>query len=202
MTFYPRLKERLTSRPASEPLPQGEMHLDLLVKYLDAEHRATLLQIQNLQDHQEATFDLLWYIFIPRTLFYLPCPVSGEPRVAMLISSSLKTNVVGQKFWSLKLEYTDASGATESGSPAFGRASLNVSITEFKGTKKIINLSTYPFALHPSTERLARQLIERGRNWALLDGARHKRYDGTAYQCIEGLQTQRRRVKVGNYPAE
>jgi hypothetical protein len=171
------------------------MHLDLLVKYLDAEHRATLLQIQNLQDHQEATFELLWYIFIPKTLFYLPCPISGEPRVALLISSSLNTGGFGQKYWALKLEYTDASGSVEPGSPVFGRTTINVSINEFKGTKKIINLSAYPFALHPDAERLEQRLIERGRKWALLDGTHHKRYDGIAY--IGG-----RRVKVGNQTAE
>lgn len=158
------------------------MHLDLLLKYLDSEHRTTLLQIQNLQDHEEVSFDLLWYILVPRTLFFLPCPVSGEPRVAKLISGNTHTGAFDQKYWDLKLEYTDASGSTDANSPVFGRAVLDIMINSFKGTKKITSLAAYPLSLHPQADELAEKLIERGQKWAGLDGCHHMRYDGIAYQ--------------------
>lgn len=169
------------------------MHLDLLIKYLDTDHRSTLVQIQNLQDHVEVNFDLLWYILVPRTLFYLLCPISGEPRVAKLITSKLKTGAFDQKYWEIELEYTNSTGAADDNSPAFGRSTLSEAITYFKGTKKITSLTTFPLKYHPQAEQLEERLIERGLKWARLNGCHHMRYDGVAYQHTSHRKS---RVKV------
>lgn len=183
LTFYPDIKRRLYQNESADHFSPGEKHLDLLIKYLDTEHRPTLLKIQTLQDHLEVTYDLLWYILVPRTILYLPCPISGEPRAAMLVSANKQVGGFGEKFWNLSLEYTESSGgASKDGSPAIGLSTISTTIRYFNGAKKITALPTFPLHFHPQAAELEERLIERGRKWAQLNECHHMRYDGVAYE--------------------
>lgn len=139
--------------------------------------------MQALQDHLEVTYDLMWYILVPRTIFYLLCPISGEPRAATLVSANKQVGNFGEKFWDLLFEYTESSGAAvKDGSPSVGLSTIGATIKYFNGSKKITALPTFPLHFHPQAADLEERLIARGRKWAQLNGCHHMRYDGLAYE--------------------
>ncbi|GBE80374.1 hypothetical protein SCP_0300890 [Sparassis crispa] len=104
-------------------------HLSHLLDFLKAAYSSTIETLSSLLAHGEVSFDFLWALYVPRkTLLYLPCPVTGEPRAARLVQAELceKSDdqefpppIVHQptshssakkdlKYWRLALEYVEA----------------------------------------------------------------------------------------------
>ncbi|KAJ7653393.1 hypothetical protein B0H17DRAFT_1214743 [Mycena rosella] len=51
--------------------------VNLLIFFLSADYRSTIATVEHLTAHREITFDLLYAIFIPRTLVVARCAVTG-----------------------------------------------------------------------------------------------------------------------------
>ncbi|KAI0075769.1 P-loop containing nucleoside triphosphate hydrolase protein [Panus rudis PR-1116 ss-1] len=61
-------------------------HLQHLLNYLTTTYAATLTTLDSLVSHGQITFDTLWALFVPKkTILYLLCPVTSEPRAVRLI---------------------------------------------------------------------------------------------------------------------
>ncbi|THH28748.1 hypothetical protein EUX98_g5449 [Antrodiella citrinella] len=61
-------------------------HVHYLLSYLITTYATTLDTLSSLVAHGEIIFDLLWALFVPsKTILYLHCPVTNEPRAVRLI---------------------------------------------------------------------------------------------------------------------
>lgn len=66
------------------------MHLTHLIDYLTTTHASKLSSLASLLAHDEITFDLLWALYVPRkTVLYILCPVTDEPRAVRLTHAEL-----------------------------------------------------------------------------------------------------------------
>lgn len=188
LAFLPDLVSRLATMKEKEPASGDDSeaidHLSLFLHHLQDEYEETLTEIGNLLEHHEMQFDLMWAILVPRTIFYVPCPHSGEPRAARLIRFDLVKPPCEPRFWQLKLEYVEWFGANAENSRHmlhFGFANLqHVKITDFKGTMKIRRLSAYPLVYHQNVKELKAMLLSRGRTWCELQSVHHRQYEGIA----------------------
>lgn len=165
-------------------------HLDFLIEFIKTEHDKQLEEINALLSHGEITFDLAWALFVPRTILYTACPVSGSPRAVRLIQAEKSSRPGGpgglQQFWRLDVEYMDYRPNAK-GSDQFGLANLaNLEIPKFNGAMKITSLPSYPLRFYPGVEELTSRLVSRGKKWCTLQGVHHKYYDGTGFHFKDG----------------
>lgn len=165
-------------------------HLAFLCDFIREENATSLEEINSLLSHGEITFDLAWALFVPRTILYTACPVSGAPRAVRLIQAEKSSRPGGsggaQQFWRLDVEYMDYK-ANSTGSDRFGLAPLaNIEVPKFNGAVKITTLPTYPMKYYPTEGELTARLIERGKKWCSLQGVHHKYYNGTGFHYKDG----------------
>lgn len=91
-------------------------HLKHPLDYIRFEHAAALAEISTLLLPGEMTFDLMWAVLLPGTIFFTHCAVSGEPRAVRLISAEKRTPHMDIPFWRLECEYIEAWGSHAAGS--------------------------------------------------------------------------------------
>ncbi|KLO17805.1 P-loop containing nucleoside triphosphate hydrolase protein [Schizopora paradoxa] len=189
------LREKQSALPNEPTSPDDDNavaieHLDFLVEFLKSEHDKQLEEINALLSHGEITFDLAWALFVPRTILYTACPVSGSPRAVRLIQAEKSSRPGGpngaQQFWRLDVEYMEYR-PNSSGSDCFGLASLqNIEVPKFNGAVKITSLPSFPLTFYPGVEELTSRLVERGKKWCTLQGVHHKYYNGTGFHFKDG----------------
>jgi hypothetical protein len=187
-------------------------HLSHLLNYLTSENAETLKTLSSLLEHAEITFDLLWALYVPKkTVLYIPCPLTGEPRTVRLVNAEkylkqeigLPPDVSGLSInsalgdssrqtayiWRLVVEYLDAD--VDLPGVHFGYAKMDsvIDIPGFAGTKEISALGVYPieyYAGFDGLDGLKARLIERGRKWAGLTGnVSHLAYKGIAHVWLK-----------------
>ncbi|KAH9940253.1 P-loop containing nucleoside triphosphate hydrolase protein [Amylocystis lapponica] len=208
--YAAELAASLPSEPTDSVLHTKHAHLQHLLVYLRTTHATTLATLASLLSHDEITFELLWALFIPRkTILYMLCPVTGEPRAVRLVHAErcqkLKNPMAAedpmeafvgvdvvkqnnqQMIWRLVVEYVEA----DIDAPAtFGYACLGaLNIPGFAGARKISGFQAYPIAYYPGpggAEGLKERLAERGRKWAMIAGGmHHMAYRGMAFRWEE-----------------
>ncbi|THH07479.1 hypothetical protein EW145_g3351 [Phellinidium pouzarii] len=194
LAFLPSFDDYAAAlRLLQAPLPDDKItlvHLDFLMSTLRSEYAAPLAEYGSLLAHGEISFELLYLLFVPRSILYTVCPVTRAPRAVRLVCADLQVTNAGRS-WKLDVEYVEhdpsivdrASGsAFRTSTPDFGFAKLqNILIHEFKGATKITSLDAYPLKYVVEAERLKAHLIERGHKWVKLQGMHHKYYRGTAF---------------------
>ncbi|KAI0752423.1 P-loop containing nucleoside triphosphate hydrolase protein [Daedaleopsis nitida] len=99
LAWFPELQAHLDSLAAklpNEPEDQDtavrrtHAHLAHLLGYLRETYGSTLDNLASLLKHDEITFDLLWSLFVPgKTILYVLCPITSEPRCVRLVLSEL-----------------------------------------------------------------------------------------------------------------
>ncbi|KAH9922160.1 P-loop containing nucleoside triphosphate hydrolase protein [Amylocystis lapponica] len=202
--YAAELEASLPSEPADSVLHTKHAHLQHLLTYLRTTHATSLAALASLLSHDEITFELLWALFVPRkTILYILCPITGEPRAVRLVHAEWCQKVrnpgipmsaaddttgvfvgVGvvsqddqQMLWRLVVEYIEADVGAPAASPAFGYARLGaLDIPSFAGARKISSLPAYPIAYYPGPggpEGLKERLAERGRKWVGIAGGMH-----------------------------
>ncbi|RXW20918.1 hypothetical protein EST38_g4942 [Candolleomyces aberdarensis] len=160
-----------------------ETHLLTSVKLLNttiaADYRTTLGTIKRLTKHGEITFELLYGILVPRTLFVVRCAVTGLPRLLQL-SYFQKTAIEGKPMYQLVLESVDLVDRAMSNTVGVGRVQTVVYLPPFRGATPISSLDAYPLKFHPDEAGLREAILKRGKKWNSLMGVHHKEYDGLA----------------------
>jgi len=110
LTFIPEFEKYKPAILAKKQKLLADTHLsstvNLLLSSLASDYRATLAKIQKLTSHSEITFDLLFAILVPRTLFVTTCAITGLPRLFKLISVQ-RTAVNGTGVYKLTFESVD-----------------------------------------------------------------------------------------------
>jgi hypothetical protein len=157
--------------------------IDTLTEYLRKDYRQTLASIENLTNHGEITFDLLYAILVPRCTVLSRCPVTGELQALQLVSAT-KVSTPAGFVYTLICEGIDADDSEDPNALGFFRTQTRVLLMPFEGTVKINSLDAYPIQYHPQEAEVKRTLIARGRKWAKLTGIHHMDYNGTAgFKC-------------------
>ncbi|KAH9944905.1 P-loop containing nucleoside triphosphate hydrolase protein [Amylocystis lapponica] len=166
--------------------------VDVLLEYLNKDYRGTIATIANLTSHSEITFDLLYSIFVPRTVLITQCASTGAPRALQLVSVLRQHGVYNLVCESVDVHETgptapppgnwqmqELATRDEGEVKVFGRVQNRVIVSSFKGTKKIHELDVYPIKYHPAEADLRKALLERGKKWHGLSGVHHMHYAGT-----------------------
>jgi len=184
LTFIPEFEKYKQAIIAKKQKSLADTHLystvNLLLSSLASDYRATLAKIQKLTSHSEITFDLLFAILVPRTLFVTTCAITGLPRLFKLVSVQ-RTAVNAKGVYRLTFESLDLVDKVEgSRSVGVGRVEAVVLIKHFKGTVKITSLDAYPLVFHPDEAGLREAVLKRGKKWVSLIGVHHRQYEGTA----------------------
>ncbi|PCH35814.1 nucleoside triphosphate hydrolase protein [Wolfiporia cocos MD-104 SS10] len=168
-------------------------HLNHLLSYLTTTHEETLAILTSLLEHGEISFDLLWALYVPgKTVLYMHCPVTGEPRCVRLVNAELRTSMDSSQYWRLTVEYIEAdivgSGYKQKTTAGFGLAELNtmLRIHSFPGAKNISSIPAYPIQYYEGADGiggLKERLIQRGKKWAAIaGGVHHLAYQGIAFE--------------------
>ncbi|KAF9457884.1 hypothetical protein BDZ94DRAFT_1227214 [Collybia nuda] len=190
LTFLPQITDyRDALQNKKETLGQEDVHVldsvNLLLSSLSVDYRATLSTIHHLTSHSEITFDHLYAILVPRTIFVTQCAITGIPRLFELISFQwvmLGANPACQ----LSCESVDM--VDRGTSQTIGRIQTTILLRHFKGTVNIQSLDAYPIKYHPDEKKLREILLQRGKKWVSLIGIHHRQYDGVAADHFSGMK--------------
>jgi hypothetical protein len=181
--FLPAFEEYRDKLVASKKTATDEdkyvlASVQVLIDYLHKDWKRTIATIRNLTSHGEITFDLLYAVFVPRTIVITRCPSSNELRALEVVTAAQVCTMSGM-FMDLTLESIDMVDEHD-GTTRFGRVRSRVTIPMFKGTVPINSLDAYPIKYHPTPDELRKVLLDRGRRWAALCEVHHMHYTGTA----------------------
>jgi hypothetical protein len=182
IAFRQELKEYtdvLSQQKCSEMEKNILYSVNLLVSTIETDYRHTLNIIDALTFHQEITFEYLYAILVPQTLFVTRCAITGQPRLFKLRSAQ-KSSVDGVPSYILECESIDLVDRIVGKAITVGRVLHSILLKHFKGTIKMEELDAYPLKYHSDPGRLKKSILERGRKWASLAGVHHKQFDGMA----------------------
>ena len=181
--FLPAFEEYRDKLAASKKTASDEdkhvlSSVQVLIDYLYKDWKRTIATIRNLTSHGEITYELLYAVFVPRTIVVTRCPSSDELRALEVISAAQVVTLSGA-FMDLTLESLDLVDEHDN-TTRFGRVRSRVTIPMFKGTVAINSLDAYPLKYHPTPDVLRKVILDRGRKWSTLCEVRHVHYKGTA----------------------
>jgi hypothetical protein len=159
--------------------------VDLLVSTLNTDFGSTISKITQLFAHGEITFDLLYVILIPCTLFTLLRPVRCIVELMTVTRES-------ENRYKLHCESIDQVNHTA----GMGRVKSLWLLSKFEGTMKIQDLTIFPLKYHCDENGLREALTKRGNKWAALNtGVHHKQYNGVAVLARAGLSNLNHNVR-------
>ena len=112
ITFFPKL-ESYERKLADKQIRTEEEEavlasVGVLLDYMRKNYRQTLARIDSLLSHSEITFDLMYAILIPGTVFVYPCSVTRELRAMRLEAGRLGVDQCGRPCYQLLLEGIDS----------------------------------------------------------------------------------------------
>lgn len=160
-----------TDLPETDPGALAACHLGMLHSVLSTELASDLRTKSDLLKHGVITTTHIWMIFEPGCLLY--AKHEGHDRVYTLRTA--KWEIVNKcKVYKLECDYVDYDGER------FGLNKEALSVTGWKGTKKITKLEAYPLSFHEDLEILTERLLQRGRKFEAYKGYHFVAYKGTA----------------------
>ncbi|KAJ7812430.1 P-loop containing nucleoside triphosphate hydrolase protein [Mycena olivaceomarginata] len=152
-----------------------------LLSFLAAEYRSTLAQIERLTAHGEITFDLLYGIFVPRSLVVTRCATTGLERLWELRSLELKhVGIQKPSIYRLVLEGIDLVNHRLKQTVGVGRVFTQMDISHFTGVERIDSLDVFPLLFHAAAGQLREAVARRADKWFNLVGVHHCQYSGIA----------------------
>ncbi|OCB91438.1 hypothetical protein A7U60_g1316 [Sanghuangporus baumii] len=171
---YPRLKDRLDEEERRIP-PDIVLIEDLrtALEFTEEEHSGTFANLRGLVSCGEITFDLLWALISPNTPVYHYHEVTEQAEILLARSLSVERED-GQVVASIVCDFIHDDGNT------FGLARTVVKINEFRGARKIQNLSLFPLEHHKEREEIGEHAISRGRVSANLKNPGYYEISGAA----------------------
>lgn len=165
------LQAKNANPTAAQMAADASAHLDVMYTTLKTELASVIREKNDFIVHGVTTFDKLWMLFEPGCLMYEK--EYGHDCLFELKTMKTEHQSSGKKH-KLECQSVDFDGTT------FGYLKHNIYIKEFKGTKKIAKLETYPMRYYDGVEELERRLMERGAMFEAYRGCRFVAYDGIA----------------------
>lgn len=159
-------------------------HLDLLISYIRDKYASLSEQINDLLQHGEITYDLLWFLFKPNEIVYTTCDGTGKPRCLRFGIGEEKSTLFGPVF-NLGCQYLDSDGEK------VGFASIDLNIPKFTGVKRIASLPCFPLQYHPQKGQVTAELIACGKKFYSLRGSHHCHCKGKAFVMQDDVKVKR-----------
>ncbi|KAJ7934587.1 P-loop containing nucleoside triphosphate hydrolase protein [Mycena leptocephala] len=182
LPYLPRFMEYrdvLASKKERSVLDERVMSsANLLITFLLAEYGSNIATIERLITQGEITFDLLYAIFIPKTLVVARCSITGLERLFCLRYCTRRL-IDGVPVCELELEGVDFIDHANGG-VAIGRVCTLRTIEHFTGTTLINSLAVFPLTFHACEAQLRETILQRGQKWVDLIGVHHMEYSGIA----------------------
>ncbi|PVH68430.1 P-loop containing nucleoside triphosphate hydrolase protein [Cadophora sp. DSE1049] len=155
-------------------------HLSLLIGSIREIDMPTTQRLLPLLEHGEITYDLLPMLFKPNTPVYTTCFGTKKPRCVMYDSAEEKNTRSKNKYLSMDCRLFDFDGK------AFGKASIELVIPKFRGTKRINTLPAFPLKYHPDENQVKSDFVKCGRKFVRLIGTHHCHCQGEAFFMEDG----------------
>jgi len=170
---------------AIAPLDLQEIeHLGLLVDYLKSAYADTTHNLLSLLSDNHITYDLLWALFKPNSLVYTTCSGTHKPRCVRYNFGEEKTTIGGAKHWSINCSYLEFNGED------MGSAVIELTISKFRGAKRINELEAFPLQYHAGGTGIRAELLRCGRMFMRLRGTHHCHCSGSAFYKQNGELVQ------------
>ncbi|KAF1968576.1 hypothetical protein BU23DRAFT_479942 [Bimuria novae-zelandiae CBS 107.79] len=168
-----KAKKRKERKTIEQQIRQGQ----LMLKYIDEDYEQTRKKLKSMLKAGTITYDLVWALFKPNTIAYTPTYGNkDDPRCFKVDYCYEQENwMTDEKNWMIEGRYLEYDGKV------FGFGEHYVAIRQFRGSRKIANLSAYPLEFHEDPEKLTELLIERGKKFVSLRGMKYMRHDGLGY---------------------
>jgi Domain of unknown function (DUF7025) len=183
LTFLQRFIDYRDALVSKKGKSEQETHVlscvNILLSTLSTDYRGTIASINKLTSHNEITFDLLYALLVPRSIFVARCAITGLPRLFKL-ESFTRTQVDGRSVYQLMCESVDLIDRPVSHTVGVGKVQTTILLRHFKGTAKIDSLDAFPIQYHADEAKLRESIIKRGNKWVSLIGVHHMQYDGLA----------------------
>ena len=148
-------------------------HLELLVQVMEELFEEILPKVEQLRTKQMISFSLLWTLLPKDILLY--SRVDDEDRLYQFVEASLSSCGT---LWTLLVRYVTFNGIR------FGIAKRNIYIHDFRGFKRITDLSCYPAAFHPDRS-LQERLLKRGEKILDFQDVKYREYNDVAKYAEE-----------------
>ncbi|KAF3187224.1 hypothetical protein TWF225_004378 [Orbilia oligospora] len=155
-------------------------HLSVLMRFLNNEWAPFNKKVSYWTDVGLITYEYLWTLFQPGSYIYTT--INKKPRVLKLDSFQYQSSC-SSKWAQLYGTYIDYDGNM------FGESSMDFTIPEFRGSRKILELQVFPLEKHPKKEALVKRLIDRGTKFVGLQGYHCKKYNGSV-PCGSSINTR------------
>lgn len=133
------------------------------------------------------TFQHLWTMYAPNILIF--SRQDNQDRALRLQTSRYGVDRNNQPVFWLTGVYVDFDGQR------FGTQKLNISISNFEGTKRISSLAAFPIDLHEKYEQVKERLIERGARVEALAGSHFRSYNGVGWRIGQYGNKEKHTVK-------
>ncbi|KAK6343595.1 hypothetical protein TWF730_011188 [Orbilia blumenaviensis] len=144
-------------------------HLGVLMRFLNNEWAPFNKKVSYWTNVGLITYEYLWTLFQPGSFIYTT--INGKPRVLRLQTFNYQSGF-SSEWGELKASYIDYNGIM------FGNCDMEFRISEFKGSRKIVELKAFPLDKHPKKESVIKRLIDRGTKFVGLQGYHCKKYNG------------------------
>ncbi|TID26350.1 hypothetical protein E6O75_ATG00843 [Venturia nashicola] len=175
-TLKARLKKAKKTKKAKK-IKNMIAHCKCLVRYLDEDYADTKKTLYPLLDAGNITFELLWALFKPNSIAYTSTYGDHDnPRCFKVDRATKETSFIKGEWYAIEGRYLEYDGKN------FGLGEFEVSIENFKGSRKITSLTAYPLKYHMDEEGITKQLVERGKHFIQLTGQNFRCHKGLAFQ--------------------
>lgn len=149
-------------------------HANLLQEILIKEFKSSIDTAQDMKNKRVMTYDYLWTLFQPGAMVF--SRQDGQEMVMTLQEAKYGTDCKGNPCFWITCKYIDWDGTR------FGTNKMNLSITQYSGTRHIAQLRALPLEYHPDAQALKERLIERGSKAEALAGPNYKAYHGIGWR--------------------
>jgi hypothetical protein len=156
------------------------------------EYASEIATLDSLLEKGEISYNLLWAIFKPKGLVFTEKNPLHEPQILRQHALHKHTDPDSRK------EILDIMAREinhDGENVGWGTKIFN--IPEFQGSRKISSLTIFPLELHPDSERLRENSLERGHKYFNLIQPTCRNYDGLAtYPVYEGSKWVEKRFNA------
>ena len=150
--------------------------LETATDFTQEEHKTNIDSFSSQVANRESTFELLWALFVPNCLVYRYHELTEQPQILQFRSAKMRKRMSGSLYLDFRCNIVADDGLQ------FGLAEepLEMEIDDYDATRKIQDLPFYPLEYVDDRESLMTMVIERGRDYASLEGSIYRETNGVA----------------------
>lgn len=160
-------------------MSDGAKQLGQLIDFLKDWYQSAIEELNQLVEHGEITYDLLWALFKPNDLIFTIDQDSEQPR-CFIYDFGDTHEVQGQRYFEITCRSLHYDGKW------FGEIQSFLKVPQFQGARSISALEVYPLKFHSQPDKIRTELVVQGRKTISLMGVVHCEFKGLAFYRSKG----------------